>query len=634
MKLTKNENGTVTIYLVIVFLAMFAFTGLFIDLARIKAAQNQLRRVANGSARSVLADYNTGLRSGYMLFGARESDYHTDFAKYVRVNTVIPADREFGLLDYRYEGSGVVLTRPVETPEVLKGQILEAMKYRAPVEAVRGMINKFRQARNMAGLFDRSNEHRKSLARIDECVENIHRNNQNIKQAKKGLKAKKKHLAAVRRERAGLENTARSDGNRLRELKQQQKDLEQDIQETRTYIGSEVDKTKASREEIEQEFKKLEEQENSDIYEVKPAGTPGTEPDIPVFTGPGESVVTSALLLLEEELAGIDRDVVKTEEALKAEAKSQDADEGVFAQIGIETATNAFNRREDSRSAPVSSGSNNNTGHEAFLRRQIETVSREEGKFDAYFTPEPVEGNLKNFEKTGKQKADDIAKLFRNIFGTLNVAERLVQLRDEIYINEYVLTYFSSLTNGPKGNSGYRHSMSEAEYICYGGKLPEAAAVSELYFTRFALDSAAYFAFSKAPADLLVRTVYSMMMGALEAAADTYKLLVTGDTVPVASMSPGNPLENIPVDYREHLRLFLLLNGDEEGKLARISELIRKRSGVNTQKAYTMADAYLEVSIPMWFLPLAGVDSMKNGPFGTTIKDGRCYIVKRIEYEY
>jgi len=124
-------------------------------------------------------------------------------------------------------------------------------------------------------------------------------------------------------------------------------------------------------------------------------------------------------------------------------------------------------------------------------------------------------------------------------------------------------------------------------------------------------------------------------MGALEAARDTYKLAVDGESVPVASMSPDNPLEKIPpVNYRDHLRLFLLLHGDEKGKLARIAELIEKRSGVDTAGAFTLSNGYIEVSVKMWFLPLAGFKDLETGPFGTRVKNGRCYITKSVEFGY
>jgi hypothetical protein len=129
--------------------------------------------------------------------------------------------------------------------------------------------------------------------------------------------------------------------------------------------------------------------------------------------------------------------------------------------------------------------------------------------------------------------------------------------------------------------------------------------------------------------------VYSVLMGAWEAARDTYRLTCDQASIPVASMSPGNPLEKLPpVNYRDHLRLFLLLHGDENGKLDRIARLVEARNTLDAGGLYTLADGYAEVSIGMWFFPLAGLDNLAHGPFGTSIRNGRCYISKSVEFGY
>ncbi|MBU7007199.1 hypothetical protein Ga0451573_002139 [Peptococcaceae bacterium DYL19] len=631
--LAKQERGTITIYLVIVFTAILFFTGLFVDLARIKAAQNHLRRIADSSARSVMADYHPGLKSGYMLFGANRSDFAADFKKYVTANLPDSTRRDFRLLDLRYEEGNIYLTRPVSRKEVLRQQILEAMKYRAPVDITRELIDKFRQIGEMARFFDVNNEKRKSYSKINEKLTGIHENNLKIKGYKNELRENKTELINVKREITRLRNSeSGGDKVRLGELMQRKTRLEGKMTASRSAIAGEVDKTEIARNEIEQEIKKLEEFPDAEVYRnYGPAGG-GTAVT-------GEDMVNRGLDTfldrLSLDLQGIDTNVTQTREALKSEARTQEADDRVFEKMGIEAATKAYERISAAVKTPVSPETGGTAQHAEQLRDEIEQYESGTDEIEALFSPEVIDGDVKRFADRYGSRADSISGLFRKIFGIINVGERLTELRDEIYINEYVLTYFSFLTSPPKGSPPYPYRNTEAEYICYGTGAPIALAVSELYFTRFALDSAAYFAFSKAPADLLARTVYSLIMGALEAAADTYKLLIAQESVPVASMFPDNPLERTPpLSYKDHLRLFMLLHSAEEAKLGRIDELVRERSGIDTGALPTLADGYITVSVKMWFLPLAGFGNLKAGPFDTEIREGRCYITKEVEFGY
>ena len=128
-----------------------------------------------------------------------------------------------------------------------------------------------------------------------------------------------------------------------------------------------------------------------------------------------------------------------------------------------------------------------------------------------------------------------------------------------------------------------------------------------------------------------------MVMGAVQASVDTYKLLAdVGNTVAVAEMVPDNPLKrlNLNLNYKDHLRLFMAFHRDENGKLGRIAELINSGSLVGDSGGYTLMDGSISISIKLWFLPLAGLSNLDNGPFDTQFRNDRCYITKRVEFEY
>jgi len=101
-------------------------------------------------------------------------------------------------------------------------------------------------------------------------------------------------------------------------------------------------------------------------------------------------------------------------------------------------------------------------------------------------------------------------------------------------------------------------------------------------------------------------------------------------------MMPDNPMEKLDftLTYKDHLRLFMLLHSDEQGKLKRLMEVIKQRNNIETSKAFTLLDGNAVVSIKLWFLPLTGLNNVQNGPFETEIRNGRCYINKNVEFGY
>lgn len=562
MKFIDDQRGTVTIYLVIIFLAMLLFVGVFIDLSRIKIAQNQLRRAANSSARSVMADYNSGLKNDFGLFAVNSAEANKEMQKYINANIARPVKPVFDLLDFRYEGGNASFSYPLDSTPVLKQQILEAMKYRAPVEITTGLINKFRAIGQLAGFYDEGNEKRKSLSRVEERIENLHNSNLKIKEAKK-----------------------------------------------REEINREIEKSVRETDEIKLEIIKSEEERDLSIYDFGNALQPAYKIE-------DETVINEFNQTRQRQ----------KEEFTRIEAEIKQTKEGIHAASSSYQRTPEAENKENGR----------NPYYEQELRSQAEFYKARDPEISRYFSPEIIKGTRGDFEGTGGTKADGIAGFLKNIFIKLNGQEELLEIRDELYINEYALTYFSNLTSETKGGPEYPYRHTEAEYICYGGKNPKASAVAELYKTRFALDTAAYFAFSKAPADLIARTIYALIMGSLQASVDTCKMVISKEDVPIAAMVPDNPLEklNLTLNYRDHLRLLLLLNSDENGKLARIAELIKERSGSEPAKLFTLVNGDAEVSVKLWFLPLAGFGSMDSGPFGTRIVNGRCFIKKRVEFGY
>ncbi len=441
----RSEKGTVVIYLLIIFTALVIFIGLFIDLARIKAAQTQLRRSMNSSARSVLAGYDSELRGDLGVFVAVEqgAQCNAEFRRYLEKNLLASSEQDFKLLDFKIEQSHSSFSRPLG--DDLKRQILEEMKYAAPIELTRSVANKFNIVAKLARDFEEANEKAKKLADIN----------------------------------------------------------------------------------------------------------------LPLLVN-----------------------------ALRVE-----------------------------------------------VQRQNDMLA--EDNFTQY-NPEDWSQNKPSAKDTADKSAKTLHSVFEGIRNTLS------KPTEEIFINEYVLKYFSNSTK-PLNRNGYKFNNLETEYVLYATG-PEAAprilkikAAGELFAVRMALDTVAYYSFSpQAPSEPTARLLCSAVMGSIQASLDVYKLLVSGKAVRVAEMLPesANRIpKNFTLSYKDHLRLFLLL--DRGNKIDKIKDLIVMRYGKGKfGKSYTLINGSTTVSIKLWFLPLAGLGEIKNGPFGTMIHEGRCYITKDVELGY
>jgi hypothetical protein len=608
MKKLNEQKGSVTIYLGIIFMAMVLVVGLFIDLARIKAAQNQFRRTLNASARSVMANYDTRFRTNFGLFKLYKSD-NKEFQKYILTNVSSSNQQKNNLLDFRYEGSSFQLGRTLlddNDRRVLKQQILEDMKYRAPLELTRELIDKFMQIRNATAFYTDTNEKRKSINTVNDKFVSISENNKNIQTIKGQLSQNKTELK-----------------NTKDEIKKAQ--LASENGRLRSDIKSELDKVSRTRTEIDVELSKMEKTKTTRVFDNNNPAQQG----LGVEDGPVKQSVQDTVTRRKEDLNKINAEIKQSEAALKKEGKTEGVSPGLLTEIGI----NSADVVNESINQTVNAEAYRNPAVERKLRQEASALQAVYSNISSYLNPVAVNGNRKGFEITDGPKADSAAKRLTDIFEIINVKERLIDLRDEILINEYALTYLSMLTD-PRAGIFYPHWLTETEFVCYGEKNPMVIAITDLYMTRFALDSMAYFAFSKLPPEPLQRTIYSLIMGALQAVVDTYKLVGAREAVPVAVMYPENPLANITVNYKDHLRLFLLLNSNEEGKLKRITHVITERGGVLPGDSKTWIKGRAETSIKMWFLPLAGIKNLSKGPFGTVIKNGRCYIAKEVEYGY
>jgi hypothetical protein len=243
-------------------------------------------------------------------------------------------------------------------------------------------------------------------------------------------------------------------------------------------------------------------------------------------------------------------------------------------------------------------------------------------------------------------KPDEIG---RHTFGLAEqMLERLAnaagQMRDELYVNEFALAKFNYRTYGiEKGNDGQAISDperakklshvlqgQEAEYLLYGLNSCMAnlsAAYAEMFSLRLAVRTAE--ALMSPDRNVLsfgsplLTLAWALAEGASAAFADMGKL-TNGEEVPVTAKGP----DTVTMNYKDYLRLFMLLHTKREPMLARMQSLIELNTGRQLELAAASIQASAETKIRLWFMPYT------LSVFGNEIEGNRAVIRKTAGLSY
>ncbi|MEK4355241.1 hypothetical protein MKX41_31100 [Paenibacillus sp. FSL R5-0475] len=140
-----KTEGSVSIFLIMVLAFVFLFTAVLIDYARIAAFNVQEERLARASVRSIMSSYDVELREKYGLFAFGESDGDMLLSQVLNDNMHKSGRSDtFNLVPFALESSSLKWSRPLGSYDVVSRQILEEMKYKAPVDFALELAGKFK----------------------------------------------------------------------------------------------------------------------------------------------------------------------------------------------------------------------------------------------------------------------------------------------------------------------------------------------------------------------------------------------------------------------------------------------------------------------------------------------------------
>lgn len=175
----NGEKGQIAVFLSIILMVIVILVEILIDGSRIRSGETNVKRAVDSAARSALASYSSKLKNDYGIFALSMNDedrLKETLKSYIEKNLMIDSaetkmflkndTRSISIYDFKVEDIKVTPIFNLSENEVVRNQILEYMKYRAPKEIVEGFwerLTAVKEASKMSGSYKKKIEVDKKL---------------------------------------------------------------------------------------------------------------------------------------------------------------------------------------------------------------------------------------------------------------------------------------------------------------------------------------------------------------------------------------------------------------------------------------------------------------------------------------
>ncbi|MGP4064993.1 DUF5702 domain-containing protein [Oceanobacillus sp. M65] len=697
-----KENGAVSIYVIIVTLLLFLFNAVLIDFVRIMVAEYQVDQASKSAIRSSFASYNKDVQNkGLFVINEGAESPDQIFSNVFEKNLTVEEGSYYKFVDTRVENATLEVNdqRTFANTEIVRHQILEDMKYTAPIEYGKIIVDGILPytctmmeaeiyvdiSKDINDLIqDRDEEMKQAVTHLKnahsdiESVKGKVRNNSSSTYPNlDNLNDAKKHFPEYIEEEDGkferdledlLTDIRKEAGDGNADLKKARKairdaqtinqSIEKKINDTRKDVEDKYDNlsngncSQGSMSAVEDEIDSLTQQINDyvmdnnffntalnktdDAMESVDWGSPGNSASLHPYVD--YQIIHFDELLLGESIAftpvmnkiqSLYRSALDdTEEARKyADDNYEETDTGDTGEEGgLSDAFQALNTLKDL----INKGN-------GFLEdaEKYETLQGLVNDYGSASENSAGDLDMDDPEEGASDAFDMIGSLFHNL------GEIATDMRDQAYINEYILTRFTSDDSlGIMEPSSYPDNFlfinREVEYILYGQHLPGANYVSallELTATRFAFNFIS--AFTQNEVKLIPHPLPKFLAAtgwAFKETLEDVKHLTNGEEVQLLKIMGIKPFDT---DYKFYLRLFLFLHQDpDDQRINRIQAVVDDKTNEDIIEAPTYATGKAEASIDLWFIP--GVIDMlgASGILEGKVRNGRYYIEEQIDYSY
>lgn len=595
----QEQRGGIVLFLLICWIALLLIAGLLVDTARIFVAERKVANALESAARSVLAGCEPALAGQFALYGVNHGDMTGELERYL-FNNLAERHQGFRIIDYRIEQT-TIKKDPVWSllnNEVFEEQILEYMKYKAPLMITENVVGKYRQ-----GAFQRK------------------------AQAGTMIAAAAQQGKAVRERAADYNKALLAGGRGFQGGAGEMLPYLAELQGKLTLLSRE---TAAYRESLDQAMetqRAVGTQTGQSYVPVTP------DPEITLLEEEGvrlaadlryNAELLEKIIPLEAELAAWEE--VEGEEAARGRRLLRGrinslASQWVFLEeMGLAKAEDITLDHKDVQdkedllhrlkglfSSKLPQGPE---GGLLISREDFAAANKAWGESPAFEfdhkEPEAKLSQMRGDNDYAERAATDLFSIAGNF--SRAVEEAMAGGAERLGICEYIMDKYTFATSRTK--RGHFFELGEAEYILWGHDA-EIANVTEMFmkiFTiRLALNALDDFIKSPLPHPM-ARLAKALTEGFAQACRD---MTCMYEGRPVA-LCPG--LEGVTLSYSDYLRLFLLVQ-DKETQLERMRQLIQvnvrsSSKNFDLKECWGSFTAGAQVSINLFFLPALHLDKL------------------------
>ncbi|WP_128894078.1 hypothetical protein [Longirhabdus pacifica] len=269
----KSERGAATIFFMIILSVIFLFVTMFADFARIKAGQYQAELAIKSSLRSLYSHFDSTIQP-YGLYGVNHQNPDALVKQIIEENLRV-SDGDHSWLDTDVTAIQLNHGYNLAHVDVFEQQIMEDMKYTAPIEIISSIVNTFSK-NNLKEEMEKSVKLADELEEIEELMNDRDKKaNALWKETKDfiGNKGSVSHLyTVVDVDFEALDSLADEIGdedetelrNKLKSLKDEKKELKKRMKEEQTAEEDENEEDDSAEQsnssKLEEELKEIEEE--------------------------------------------------------------------------------------------------------------------------------------------------------------------------------------------------------------------------------------------------------------------------------------------------------------------------------------------------------------------------------------
>jgi hypothetical protein len=723
LRLVRSAKGAVSVFLIIIFVPIFLFTTLFIDFARIKASELETEQALRAGVRSVLSAYHPELQQwGLFGLGVESEEARKIFNQVMIENLQAASGADyFTYLDTQLKADSAQLTPMymLSNHTVFERQVLEEMKYRAPIEFALEITDKLQKPTTISTMQSGST-FSKNAAKLEKLIDKREEAldsawsrtddlNVRINQAYPYYTEKINQLQDLASKigtetasslQAQLESLDQADGDASKEEKESREQERERIRQILAWIGEYTSILAEIKLRAEFDYRLMLDIQKDVDKHIQTAKTTNDEIVIELDrikkeTGPNNSLgvnevfnhvlirdhaylnsFQSGIASVAALFAGFRNDLggiylyneanyikaIASNDAYYTQNQSYYGQQSVIENKRQQDNDNVRGQKKERRKeiqsvltqAQKTLMSSCVVGSEAATRKvysQLEgdDKNKQDGLYNKYLQLNQVQGAGDNGVSFGLEGADKTTTSSMDLIGSL--ADMLLSARDELYLNEYVLTKYNYRTFGmeqkPSGelkkertlNTPAMHTLfnQEVEYMIYGFSSCGAnlsSAYGEMFAIRFAIRTIEELL---EPENKLLGVGSPLLVlltaaaeGAVKAYADMEEL-IQGKAVPISSKITS-PV--FTFTYKDYLRLFLFLHSNDQKLMSRMQALIELNTDVDLANVPTYIEGEAAASTSLWFTSGLFKLFQLTGNSQCVVSGNRCEVVKSAVISY